>query len=268
MSATINRPDDGHTEAMEELAAGFALEALDDTEVRRFRPHLSACERCRALVADYAAVAEMLPDALDEVEASTGLRDRVIERARADPPQRPATVEPRPTPEGGPTPLRAGPRPARRAPLWALPVAALLAVTLGLGYWNYRLQEQLAAQAGVVQAQQQALLAVASGARQWSVAGTDQAPRAGGVLVQDPSDPRPILLVHGLPELSPRQSYQAWVIAGGAPVEAGLLGPGTGGLQVARLDWPLGQADTVAVTIEPQGGSRAPTGPIVVAGQL
>jgi hypothetical protein len=159
--------------------------------------------------------------------------------------------------------------PARRpAPLWLLPMAALFLVTLGLGYWNYVLQQQLAQQTATVQLQQQALAAVTAGGRQWNLTGTDAAPRAGGVLVQAPSDIQPVLYVHGLPDLPAQQVYKAWVIEGGQPIEAGLLVPDPARGQVARLDRPLGQADTVAVTVEPSGGSRAPTGPIVVAGKI
>ena len=74
--------------------------------------------------------------------------------------------------------------------------------------------------------------------------------------------------MRSLPDLPPDRAYQVWVISGGTPLEAGLLSPGRDGVQVARLDRPAGNADTVALTIEPAGGSRAPTGPIVIAGQV
>ena len=93
-------------------------------------------------------------------------------------------------------------------------------------------------------------------------------PQASAVLVQDPGEPRPLLIVRALPDLPPDRAYQVWVISGGTPLEAGLLSSGRDGVQVARLDRPAGQADTVALTIEPAGGRRAPTGPIVIVGQV
>jgi hypothetical protein len=212
-------------------------------------------------VDEYLAVAASLPEALEEMDASPGLRSRILAEARENPaPSGRLTSVPTERPATAPSPWR--------APLWLLPVAALFLVMLGLGYWNYVLQQQVARQTATIELQQQALAAVASGGRQWNLAGTDAAPRAGGVLVQTPSDIQPVLYVHGLPDLPARQVYQAWVIEGGQPIEAGLLVPDPAGGHVARLDRPLGQADTVAVTVEPSGGSRAPTGPIVVAGKI
>ncbi len=75
-------------------------------------------------------------------------------------------------------------------------------------------------------------------------------------------------MIHNLPPLRQQQAYQAWVIAGGAPLQAGLLERATRAAYIARLDRPLDSADTVAVTVEPAGGSPAPTDPIVAAGRL
>ncbi|HYU21483.1 MAG TPA: anti-sigma factor [Chloroflexota bacterium] len=244
-----------HPEELEELAAGYALGALDADDLARLRAHLPECDRCRTLIAEYGSVVVALPAELDEMEASPELRDRILEAAGAKW-------------ETTPTERFAAPFARPRAPLWALPLSALLAVALGLGYWNYRLQQQLAIQTAVIEDQQRALAVVAAGGRQWTLAGTDSAPRAGGVLVQAAGDPRPFLFAHDLPDLPPQQMYQAWIIAAGTPQEAGLLPPGQDGTHVVRLDRPLGSADTVAVTIEPAGGSRSPTGRIVLAGKL
>jgi anti-sigma-K factor RskA len=256
----------GHGVEFEELAAGYALGALDEVDRARFRTHLAACPRCRTLTAELSAAAAILPEALEEMDASPDLRQRILSAARADlpdqveAPDRLSVVEPR----------LATPAAARRSrtPRWALPLAALFVVTLGMGYWNYRLQEQLATQAATLQLQQQAIAAIAAGGRSWRLAGTEQAPQAGGLLVQEPNDRRPLLVVHGLPDLPPQQAYQVWVISGGAPTGAGVLEPGSGGQQVTRLDQSLANVDTVALTIEPAGGSRAPTGPIVAAARL
>lgn len=292
------RPDDLHDDELEELAAGYALQALDADDEARFRAHLAGCLRCRTLVADYATVAAALPEVLEEIEASPTVRQRVLGMAeqdagaaRAEPvPLRQGQGHRRPDAAASP-PARPG-LPAR----WAVPLAALFAVTFGFGAWTYRLQQQLTEQAAVVEAQRrdlaertaaletqraeladqtavvetqrQALAAVAGGGRQWTVAGTDAAPEAGGVLVQGHDDPRPFLLVRDLPELPPQQAYQAWVIVNGTPVEAGLFDSPKAGPAIARLERPLGGANTVAVSVEPAGGSRSPTGPIVMAGTL
>lgn len=268
MSQTRESLGQGHSQEMEELAAGLALDALDEADAARFRIHLVQCPRCQTLIADFQAVAAHLPETLEEMEASPGLRARILDAARAEPRERPA---PDRTPERGPQQIPPGSLEAerrRRAPYWALSLAAIFLVTLGMGSWNYSLQQRLDQQSATLQLQQRALAALAAGGPRWALAGTESMPRAGGLVIQDPADPRPLLLVHGLPDLPSQQAYQAWVIAGGAPTAAGVLRPGAGGEQIARLDRPLGNAETVALTIEPAQGSRLPTGPIVLAGQI
>ena len=58
------------------------------------------------------------------------------------------------------------------------------------------------------------------------------------------------------------------MITGGQPAEAGLLESTGGATRVVRLERPLSSADAVAVTIEPRGGSRLPTGRIVAVASL
>jgi anti-sigma-K factor RskA len=255
-----------HGVEFEELAAGFALGSLDGADEARFQAHLAGCPYCRTLASELRAAAAIIPEALEEMEATPNLRESILSAARADLPgrmeqqERPSEIEPR----------LATPAAARRSrmPLWALPLAALFLVTLGMGYWNYRLQEELATQAATLQLQQQAIAAIASGGRSWSLVGTERAPRAGGLLIQEPNGQPPLLVVHDLPDLPSQQAYQAWVISDGTPTGAGVLEPGRGGQQVTRLEQSLANVDTVALTIEPAGGSRAPTGPIVAAARL
>lgn len=49
---------------------------------------------------------------------------------------------------------------------------------------------------------------------------------------------------------------------------AGLLRPQAGAAPIVTLERGLAGAQTVALTIEPPGGSPGPTGPIVMAGSL
>ncbi|MGH2541487.1 MAG: anti-sigma factor domain-containing protein, partial [Ardenticatenaceae bacterium] len=75
----------------------------------------------------------------------------------------------------------------------------------------------------------------------------------------------------GLAPLSEAQSYQLWLIpADGAPVPAGLLV--VEGAQPSSQDIavPPGAQDyaAVGVSVEPSGGSPAPTGPIVLLGEV
>lgn len=69
------------------------------------------------------------------------------------------------------------------------------------------------------------------------------------------------LHVSGLPAVPRDKTYEAWVITtGGAPRAAGLLVDGT-----VTLQGKLPRHAVVAVTVEPAGGSAAPTTPVIVS---
>jgi anti-sigma factor RsiW len=262
----VTQTSAAHDEGFGELAAGYALGALSAEEVAQFRAHLAGCARCRGLVAEYGAVTQALPEALDEMEASERMRGRVLDAVRAElGPIGPENVVELRRPDAAREPGRVA---GRRLSTWAIPLAALFVVSLSFGYWASQLQGQLDRQAAQLAAQQRALDAVAAGGRVWTVAAADAASRTSGILVQGPNDLAPYLVLRDLPAASASQDYQAWVIEAGKPTGAGVLGPTGGDVRAARLDRPLGNADTVAVTIEPKGGSQAPTGPIVAVAKL
>lgn len=101
--------------------------------------------------------------------------------------------------------------------------------------------------------------------------GTADAPDAGGVFYQH--DTRALVVLHGLPPLSAAQTYQLWLIpAAGSPVPAGELTVQS--VAVNRQQVMLPEADRayqtyqkIGITIEPAGGSPAPTGALVLLGE-
>ena len=142
-----------------------------------------------------------------------------------------------------------------------LPTAALLLISVGLGVWNFELQQELR--------RQTSLAALYEASRQsWTLSPTREAPGARGVLIEPAAGGRPVLLVQGLPTPPADRSYQVWLIRDGQPVSVGLLRPGSEGQQALQLERELGGAQAAAVSIEPAGGSPSPTGPIVMATQL
>jgi anti-sigma-K factor RskA len=152
-------------------------------------------------------------------------------------------------------------RPARAAAWrWALPTAALLLLSIGLGAWSLQLQRELARQREIV--------GVIQNARQiWQLGGAGPAAQATGMLVEPATGP-PLLLAHDLPALPASQAYQAWVIRDGRPISARVFPPGAGGELLGELSQDVAGASTVAITVEPAGGSAGPTGPIVLAANL
>ena len=80
-----------------------------------------------------------------------------------------------------------------------------------------------------------------------------------------------LIVANDLPMPPPGRIYQVWVIGGGKPLNAGLLGEQGAGRGMLIAPPPSGVAPgtvTVAVTDEPPGGLPAPSGDIRLAGSL
>lgn len=230
------------------LAAPYALDALDDLDRRRFEDHLDAgCDTCTEEVAGYLATAAVLGSG-EEVPISDSLRAAVADV--------PDTVR-----QVGPALRRR--RAGVAARRWALAAAAVLAVVAGgLG--------------AVVVDQQQRLDTLA---REVTVATILRQPDAAVVTATTGDDDGVVrvvssvlagdaaVIVAGLEPLPSDRAYQLWLIdADGAAASAGLLEVDTGGTAEQVIAEGLGDATAVGVSVEPAGGSVAPTTtPIAVA---
>jgi anti-sigma-K factor RskA len=86
----------------------------------------------------------------------------------------------------------------------------------------------------------------------------------GGRLVSSTALGHSVLVLDGLPSLSPDRAYQLWFIEGGAPVGAGVFRLDDGRVVARTAELPA-NAQQVAVTEEPSSGSAAPTTPILLS---
>ena len=180
-----------------ELTAPYALDALDEHEVREFEQHLRDCERCRDEVAMLRETAASLAHDSPAVAPPPELRARILATARAE--------------RGNVVPLR---------PRWAAPVAAVAAVAacaaVALGVWAATLNHTLGNRDAALRDQARALAVAASpDARRISLTG------GHGALVVTP-DGRAALLLSGLPKPGAGKVFEAWVISGGAAKPAGV----------------------------------------------
>lgn len=102
-----------------------------------------------------------------------------------------------------------------------------------------------------------------------ALAGTPDAPDASGALYAGPESG--LLVLRNLPPLPDDQTYELWLIPGeGAPIPAGLVqvaAEGGNTFAIALAGQPTDYA-AVGLSIEPAGGSLAPTGPIVLLGTV
>lgn len=231
---------------VDELAAAYALGAVEAEEDRAISEHLATCDRphdeARELIGAGAAFAVADP----AVAPSPALRNRLMTTVDSTPQEHRAPVV---------TPL---PEPARSRPWWRLqPLAAgfaavALAVAIGLGAWGINLSAQLAER-------EDALRAVANADAAYAVAGS-----AGAGWVIE-SDEAAHFVAEDLAELPAGHIYELWLLdASGTPTAVGTL-QDPDDLVVVALEHDLGSAATFAVTVEPHRVEAPTSDPVLVA---
>lgn len=277
------------TEQIHERLAAYALGALEaeemievDQYLQTHRGLIEELERLDDLTAQLAHAAPAVP-------LPPQIKGQLMARVRAE--AAPAV------PAAPATPMRApsGPGLLERLAGWLTPaqqaglVTALLALMIvggGTAFNASRQAAERAAQitaarselAGVI-AERDALLAsqltdaqlalLAAPSSAVPLPGTEAAPAAAGRIYSDGQ--AGLLVLQGLAALSDDQIYQLWLIpADGAPVPSGLIAVAERGTTLYDLSLPGVVSDFAAVglSIEPAGGSPAPTGPIVLLGEV
>lgn len=239
------------------LAAPYALDALGPGERHRFERHLARCGRCAAEVRALAEDAVRLAWSAAE-PAPPGLRDRVLSAVRTTPqePVPAAAHAPRLPPHvWGTRPPPARARRSRPRPLFvpfatataaaALVVAALFAVQAD------RTRDELAVERD--RAREIAHVLAAGDAR--AASGRDG--RGGTIgVIASASEGRAVVTLRGYGEPPGERVHQLWVMRPHAQPRSLGLFDGDTPLVASDLDRA---ATSLAVTIEPDGGSDRPT---------
>ena len=195
-------------------------------------------------------------------------------------------VAPATTPGAVVRPLLAAPAAAGRSP-WALAAAVALLLSLGgnaLLYARWQAagqdlvalqndQARFAATSQVVDKQlgtlkEQNSILRSDEFRAVALAGTKDAPTARARVLFNAATHRVYLDVRSLPALPAGKQYQLWALAGGKPVDAGLLAAATAAGDDLQQMKDVASAQAFAMTVEPTGGSAAPTMPIQAMGAV
>jgi anti-sigma-K factor RskA len=237
------------------LAGAYALNALPADERAFFERHLAVCEACSNEVAELSETASRLGNAA-AAQPPPDLRARILTAAdvtRQLPPEQAPVVAPR-----GWQHLRGR---------LLVGVAACLALAVvGLTGINVNLNSQLREEQ-VARADSDRVAAVLGS----SDLKTVELPMNAGAperFLFSPAQDEGVLVASGLSDPGSNKTYELWLIHDGTPVPAGLFRPNADGSAVAAIDGIVRGAEKVAITIEPAGGSKQPTGSIVASADL
>jgi hypothetical protein len=216
-------------DALHDLTAAYALDALDEAEEREYEDHLARCPRCREELASFGEAATSLAYVADAPAPPVALRARILEQARSE---RPNVV------------------PLRRRATWIATGAAAAAACAALvfGLWAASLSRSLDRER-----QQQAALAAVLG----DPAGRRVALSSGHGSLVVGSTGRAVLLVSGLARAPSGRVYEAWVVQHGSPRPAGTF---RSGQTATLLTTPVPDGAKVLVTEERAPGVQQPKG--------
>lgn len=277
-------------ESAHALTGAYVLDALDADELVAFERHLAACPDCRDEVLSLRAAVVRLPS-VSVVAPPPALRASVlaaISGVRPMPPLPEQITEPRPEQmPGDPTSMsapdqaeqtdtsdptlpaavdlaaartRRDGRPERgdrRVDRWRMVAAAAAVIALTSVGWNILTPDPVSRTAGAIEQGTESPMVELLSAPDLEIFAGEH-----GTVLRSATTASAAAILQDLPDLGDGLVFQAWTIAGETPVSAGVF-QADGGRAATMLEGDVATADAVAVTIEPDGGSAAPTGDMV-----
>jgi anti-sigma-K factor RskA len=252
----------------ESLCSGYVLGALEPDERKQFEQMLeNASEAEYQIYEDMIKVRDDLALTVEPATPSEEVEKRIFEEIES-------TDEPSEDRSDNS---------ANIIPLWTYKVAAaiMLVGLLGFAYYTVNLSETIEQQETVITElqseleRQDELLSVlaAKEVRLVMMGGLDPSPEGYGKIVWDPEEGRAILQLANLPAPPEGKDYQLWLIKDDQnPISAGVFDFDQPSddlfFKVEHLrEKPSPQANTFAVTLEPEGGVPQPTGDMFLVGQ-
>ncbi len=236
----------------EELS-GYALQALDPEEARAVEQHLLTCPTCRETVGAFETVADGLLFALPPKIPPERVRARLKESLAAG---RPVSASDRPR--------------FRFSVAWTALAAVTVLLLAAVVVLTVQVRDLRHQQAVLLQMLQNERAGLALVSQKDVIVLPVSSGRVSGNLVISADNKAAALFLEGLPALDPAHTYQVWLIpASGSPLSVGLFQVVPGQPYVTfhlTSASPIKSYAALGITIEPRGGSRAPTTtPVLVA---
>jgi anti-sigma-K factor RskA len=233
------------------LAALYALDALEGEDLARYEAYLAATPDARTEVDEFHRTAARMASAT-ATPAPAAMRANVLgslSSVRQVPPR--IDIE------------RDRRRRASSRRIAAIAAAVVLVFAAGIG--GYRLGNDSASTGGGTETADGLTSILAS--EDATLVDFEGQDGLSARLVYSETSQGAVVVADSLPSPPQGSTYELWKIRDGAPVSAGLFTPRDGTVRTP-VDAELSSGDTVAVTIEPAGGSESPTMPIVLSAQV
>lgn len=228
-----------------EWAPLYVLDALDEGERTAFEAHLAACAECRREIAELAPGVEALARSAAE-SPPQAMKAEVMAAIDAD--------------HDGGRDESAGSEAAPIRPRATLVVASLVAVAAALAIvFGVGLGSPDPTRASI-----DSILA----ATDRSVVEIDSDVATFVEVVYVPDERSGVFMVGGIDSVPEGRTYQLWLIGDEGPVSAGTFRPDDQGTARVLLEGEVRPGLTLGLTIEPSGGSPAPTGDILLAQEI
>jgi anti-sigma-K factor RskA len=225
-------------EEIKDLVAAYVLGAVGREEIPLVRAHILSCDECMAEADRLADTAATLALDVEDVPLGRDFADRVVAAAREGTPTETAPV---------------GVMRRRWRSLPALAAAAMMLVVAVMGATLLDTRAEL-------QRNEQAIAALLRAGEGMDLKGT------GATAKLVPAGSGSYFVVAGLHEAPQNHTYQLWLLRDGAPTSVTTFDV-ENGLTLVATDRELEGFDAAAVTVEPEGGSPAPTSdPILISG--
>jgi len=270
------------------LSGAYALNALEGDEKARFEAYLLTSEETRAEVASLSDTAVLIGLSTAPVAPPADLKARLMAQIAVTPQRAPLPAA-RPTLSAVPavtTPQQISPqqdsaagavraaslgttsRAAKKAAArWysrpaSILVAAAAAVALFVG------GNILGLSAGNQSQQQAAAISAIVSASDYQQAKADVTGGGTATFVWSVGLKQSAVVIDKLPKLADGKTYQLWYIDKGSnATPAGIFNAASSGTTVSVLSGAMAAGDTLGITVEPSGGSKAPTTAPIVAVQ-
>jgi anti-sigma-K factor RskA len=234
---------DLHASFRENIPA-YALGALDAEEVAALESHLNTCDSCQTELAEYRAVGDALLTVIPPKEPSAALRRRLQNRLPS---------------------AQKRMRPRLNWSFSQVAMAAALVLLLVMNLYSIlqvrTLQFEQTRLARQYRTGQTVLSMLSYPTTQRLAINSDTV--VGSLLLDEDRDIL-ALIVWNMPDLAENQTYQIWLIdPQGGRVSAGIFRPESDQAYTTQIVFPkqsLANFTGVGVTVEPAGGSEAPTG--------